>query len=227
MLPNPGEHGIRASDQLATTLAGLAGLGTRGLHYAQVLSESEAGGLRTLLEQVGFRRLTRLVYLDRDAIYPWVEPPSDVVWTGYSSETHSLFADVVSATYRDSRDCPELTGLRPIDDILASHQASGRFDPGLWEVATVNGRAAGCLLLARLPRRSALELVYMGVVPEFRRQGIGRLLLRRAFQQCRIGQIRRLTVVVDDRNEPAKRLYAEFGLTAVAFREAWLYRWKL
>ena len=228
MVACPGEHGIDADDQLLVTQAGLEALGEHSLHCAQSLLEPDAVAKRALLEQVGFARLAPLVYLERDATYPWVEPPQPgkAEWLRYGAHTHAEFAATVQATYEDSRDCPELTGLRPIDDILAAHQAGGRFDPALWELARIDGQPAACLLLSPLVRAPLLEVVYMGVVPAFRRRGIGRILLRRAFEQCRATGARQLTVVVDDRNEPAKRLYAQFGLQAVARRDAYLYRWK-
>jgi GNAT superfamily N-acetyltransferase len=228
MLPAPGEHGIDPDHQRQVMIAGLARLAGRGLHYMQALVEPEAAAKRALLEQLGFRRLAPLVYLERDVLHPWVDPPApgQIEWVRYSPQTHAEFATTVLATYHDSQDCPELTGLRPIEDILVAHQASGRFDPGLWELARVGGRVAGCLLLSRLTHGPMLEVVYMGVVPGCRRQGLGSLLLRRALEQCRTAGARRLTVVVDDRNQPAKRLYANFGLEPVARRDAYLYRWE-
>jgi GNAT superfamily N-acetyltransferase len=228
MIPSPGEHGIERPDQLRATEAGMARLSRRELHYVQALLEPQAAGKQAVLKHIGFRPLAPLVYLERDATYPWVEPPTDAdaEWVPYSAGTHGEFGQVVLATYENSWDCPELTGLRPIDDILASHKASGRFDPQLWELARIQGRAAGCLLLAQLVQAPLVEIVYMGVVSEFRRQGVGRLLLRRALAQCRAVGAGRLTVVVDDRNAPAKRLYGRFALLAVASRDAWFYRWQ-
>jgi ribosomal protein S18 acetylase RimI-like enzyme len=129
------------------------------------------------------------------------------------------------ATYNDSLDCPELTGLRPIEDILAGHRAAGQFDPRLWELFLVDDEPAGCLLLAPLHTAPSLEVVYMGVVPEHRGRGVGDALLRRALQQCREHGARLLTLAVDGRNAPAKRLYERFGLKTVARRDAYLYRW--
>ncbi len=228
MIPSPGEHGITPDDQQYATRTGLANLGVRDLHYAQALLEPEAARKRALLEQAGFCPLAPLEYLERDAVHPWVDPPApgEAEWASYGPDTDPEFATVVLATYQGSRDCPELTGLRPVGDILAAHKASGRFDPRLWELVRLAGRPAGCLLLAQLAHAPMLEVVYMGVVPEFRRRGIGQLLLRRALAQCRTVGARRLTVVVDGRNEPARRLYARFALVAVARRNAYLYRWK-
>lgn len=228
MLPPPDAPGIVPADQVRVTTAGLAGLRARRLHFAQVLLPAEAGAQRPLLEQVGFRPLASLIYLERDARYPWAEPPApgEAEWLGYEEQKRALFGEVVLATYQDSLDCPELTGLRPIDDILTAHQASGRFDPRLWEVAHIDGQPAGCILLARLRHGAMLEIVYMGVVPAWRRRRVGGLLLRRALEHCRSVGARQLTVVVDSRNQPAKRLYARFGFVRVARREAYLYRWR-
>jgi mycothiol synthase len=227
LVPNPGEHGIVAEEQRALTAHGIARLRERDLHYAQALLEPEAEAKAATLARCGFRELAPLAYLERDVLYPWVEPPAraGLTWRAYDATAHSAFAMTILATYRDSQDCPELTGLRPIDDVLAAHQASGRHDPQLWELALVDGTAAACLLLSRHTQDTLVEVVYMGVVPEFRRQGIGRLLLARALEQCRRVGARQLTVVVDERNAAAQVLYADYALQRVARRSAWIYRW--
>jgi len=226
LLPEPGRLGVTLPATRHALLTALRDLAGENLHFAQALIEPEAAGKRNLLLEAGFTTLTGLVYLERDVSYPWVEPPPNSIrWVSYSPATHRLFAQVVLATYRDSRDCPELTGLRPIDDILAAHQAAGQFDPSLWELVYAGDAPAACLLLSVHTPEDMLELVYMGVVPECRRHGLGKLLLRRTLEQCRRVKARRLTVVADERNEPAQRLYAEFALRPAARREAYLYRW--
>lgn len=228
MIPPPGAGSIEAGAQRELTRAGLGALAARHLHYAQALLEPEAGGKRKLLMELGFTPLAPLVYMERDARYPWVEPPPAraAEWIAYSTATHGEFARVLLATYDGSQDCPELTGLRPMDDILAAHRASGRWEPTLWELARIDGAAVGCVLLADLGAGSMLEIVYMGVVSEFRRRGVGRLLLARALEQARRARVARVTVVVDGRNEPARRLYERVAFTPTAQRDAYLYRWR-
>ena len=91
MVPSPGDHGIVADDQLLATRAGLEALAQHRLHYAQALLEPEAGAKRTLLEQAGFAPLAPLAYLERDATYPWVEPPrpDEAEWLRYSEHTRA------------------------------------------------------------------------------------------------------------------------------------------
>lgn len=252
LVPGAGAGQIELGTQVQVTRAGLDRLAARGLYFAQALIEPDAVGQRDVLLGAGFRLMTRLAYLEharRRAARPEEslgsqaplhcgtakEAPAarapaaglsaDIQWIPYSPETHAEFATVVSRTYEGSTDCPELTGIRPIDDVLASHKASGPFDPTLWELARVGDRDVGCLLLSRLVRAPMLELVYLGVVPEFRRRGAGRLLLRRAFDKCESARAAQLTVVVDERNAPAKRLYAEFGLLPAAWRDVCWFRW--
>jgi len=228
MIPSPSMPGIDSEDESHLIAAGLARLRERGLHYVQALLEPGAAGQHELLLRVGFQPLAPLTYLERDALYPWADPPArdEAEWVQYGARTHADFARIIPATYEDSRDCPELSGLRPIEDVLKAHQATGHFDPRLWELARIGGEDAACLLLTRLARDTVLDVVYMGVVPARRRRGIGGLLLRRALEQCRARNARRLTVVVDERNAPARRLYERFGFVRVTQREAYLYRWR-
>jgi mycothiol synthase len=227
MIPTPGEHGIVPERQHAVTVAALERLAGHHLYFAQALLEPEALAKRALLERIGFKPLAPLMYLERDVAFPWTDPPpaNAAQWVRYEACTHAEFASVVLATYQDSLDCPELTGLRPIDDVLAAHRASGQFDPALWELARIDGQSAGCMLLSRAAHVPLLEIVYMGVVAACRRRGVGALLLRRALEQCRAVAAHRLMVVVDDRNEPAKRLYTRFSFAPVTNRDAYLFRW--
>jgi mycothiol synthase len=227
MLPTPGELGILPDTQARIASAVLDSLRPRRLHYAQALLAPEADAQRQLLEGLGFRYLAPLAYLERPAAYPWVDPPpvDPDAWLAFGPAVQPEFAATLLATYEDSQDCPELTGLRPIDDIIAAHQASGAFDPALWELLRIDGASAGCILLSRLTDSQALEVVYMGVVPKFRRRGVASWLLRRALERCREVGANRLTLVVDDRNVPAKRVYERFGLRPVTRRDAYLFRW--
>ncbi len=228
MLPPPGELGIDAAAQVALLRTALEEMAPRRLHFAQALVPPGAGSLREVVTRVGFTWMAPLVYLDRDAVHPWVDPPAGDVgrWISFGPQTYPDFAATLQATYEESLDCPELAGLRPVADIIAAHRASGQFDPQLWQLLRIGEAYAGCLLLARLADGHALEVVYMGVPRSFRGRGIGDVLLRRALAQARDCGAKRLSLAVDDRNVPAKRVYARFGLTPVAQRDAFLYVWR-
>ena len=111
MVPTPGELGIDPAEQMRITRTGLARLGERNLYYAQALLEPGATAVAALLEQVGFRPLAMLEYLERDALHPWVDPPTpDDVWApaglGDAAATDALCgagsADLCRPTHKAS-----------------------------------------------------------------------------------------------------------------------------
>ena len=135
-------------------------------------------------------------------------------WKSYTPETESEFREVLQATYLGSLDMPELEGIRSLDDILASHRAGGRFDPGRWQLGYLSGEpaASAILLLSELPDHMAWEVAYLGLVPAARGRGIGRAALAHAVESAR-AHTARLELAVDGRNYPAHRLYSAAGFT--------------
>lgn len=219
---------VHPDDQRAATAALLDELGSLGLYYAQALVEPADAARRSLLVEAGFWWLAGLRYLERDPTYPWSEPPEpgEAEWVPFSEDRYPEFAATIQASYRESADCPALTDLRPVGDVMAGHKASGRFDADHWQLARIGGRAAGCLLLASLTHAPVFEVVYMGVHPDFRRRGVGSLLLRRGLELSRRAGARKLTLVVDEANAPAQGLYDRFDFSTIARRDAYLRQWE-
>lgn len=197
---------------------------TQGLLFLQSLTELEDFGRREVLEAASFRLITTLIYLERSPRHPWVDPPAPqaAVWHSFNSSNAELFSDTLRATYCDTLDCPELSGLREDADILAAHQSSGEFLPDCWQLAEIDGGLAGCILLNRVIGSSAVEVAYMGVTPSFRGRGVGALLMRRGLENARQCGAQQLTLAVDARNSPARKLYEKLGFRAIASREAYL-----
>ena len=128
-------------------------------------------------------------------------------------------------SYQQTLDCPALSGLRDVDDVIAGHQAVGIFDPQLWSVVVENGRplwlpAAGGGTAAR-----ALELVYLGLSPEKARgRGFGAkasLMEPRAGGHAARRHFAVMSLAVDEKNVPALALYRRCGYRRVR-RAAWL-----
>lgn len=221
MLPPVGELGTTLAGQATVTSFATATELARKPHYLQALVEPDCAAKRNVLLAAGFGELTRLQYLEM--LTPAVAPNArDAAWRPYGPTTGAEFELTVSRTYEGSMDCPELRELRPERDALASHRASGEFEPGLWELCELGGAVAGCLLCAPLSRADALEIVYMGVVPEQRGRGVARILLERAAQHATQRQLGRMLLVVDARNEPARRVYSRYGFRCVSVRDAFL-----
>jgi len=163
------------------------------------------------LMAAGFAPLATLVHMRRsvgpdDGDLPL---PDGLQWRGYSSWRHRRFAETVRATYRGSLDCPPLAGLRTVHDALRTHRHTGRFSPKTWHLAVRGREPVGVVLVNAL--RDRAELVYLGLVPEARGQGLGRALVHRAVRSAVEMGARRLGLAADAGNEPALRLYRRTG----------------
>lgn len=199
---------------------------SRRLRLIQVLLDP-TGGEPQCLPAAGLTRLARLDYLDRPAaamtgLVAGVRGPADLRWLAFSDETRMLFAETILATYRDSRDCPGLNGLRTIDDIMAGHQASAKFDPSWWLLLCDGTGPLGCLLLGEIPLRSAAEVIYMGLCPAARGRRLADQLLIKAIDLARSARLNALTLAVDAANGPAIRVYGRFGFRRTMSRDAWI-----
>ncbi len=196
----------------------------QGLSFLQSLTELTDSARGEILTAAGFRRITTLIYLERGARFPWVDPPAPhaAIWHSFNENNAALFSATLRATYCGTLDCPELSGLRTDADILAAHRSSGDFLPDCWELAEIDGSIAGCILLNRVIGSNVFEVAYMGATPNFRGRGVGALLLRRALENARRCGAHQITLAVDARNTPARKLYEKLGFRAIASREAYL-----
>jgi ribosomal protein S18 acetylase RimI-like enzyme len=194
----------------------------RGVHWAQVLIEPVHSAARRFFAHHGFSEIAELIYLQGHAHRS--SKPAKLAaamhWQTYGPDTHGLFAQTILQSYRDSLDCPRLSGLRHIEDIIAGHKATGEFDPALWRLLCENGQPRGVLLLSRIVMTDALELVYLGLPPEARGRGLGNLLMQEAMHLILRDNRRRLTLAVDSLNVPALRLYYGHGMQRLASKIA-------
>ncbi len=210
----------RAALASALIRGALDDLRGRGFRIAQALVDASAPRTAAVdLARGGLPKVTVLTYMHRDTARPIVRhltrphaPRFD--WRPYGPGTEAEFRDVLQATYARSLDMPELEGIRSLDDVLASHQAAGRFDPSRWRVGTLPGEpdAAAILLLSEVPDRPAWEVAYLGLTPPARGRGLGRSALAYALDLAR-PDVPRLELAVDDRNHPARHLYDVAGFT--------------
>lgn len=130
----------------------------------------------------------------------------------------SALARALDGTYEQTMDCPELCGLRATRDVIASHMATGVFDPKRWWLLRRDGAPEGCCLLNHCPNNHAIELVYLGLSPRVRGQGLGRRLLEHALRRVGEAPAREVTCAVDTRNLPAIKLYHAMGFRAFTSR---------
>jgi mycothiol synthase len=197
-----------------------------GIVLVQAMMEPADAAGKTVFSAAGLTQLATLTYMER---HPPLTPPDfalphDLTLAPYDTSTHALFRQAIAESYENTLDCPALSGMRDIDDVIEGHQSVGTFDPALWGVLLRFRKPLGCLLLAEIPARRALELVYLGLSPEARGQGLGRVLMQRVLSVASRRLFAVATLAVDAANLPALRLYRRCGYTSVAQRVALVRR---
>lgn len=233
--PDPGEH----AGLVAAINAACHGVGERHpeqFALIQSLVEAPQAWLRRALVGAGFLSVGRLLYLRRlndpppgprlSIDGPWAGGVRVVTARALGSITtqNRVLESCLERTYEGTLDCPELFGLRETADILASHRACGRHDPDLWWVAMRGDRAVGCALFNPYPEQGSIELVYLGLSPDARGQGLGAGLLTLGLQSLARMNMQRVACAVDERNAPARRLYDRLGFSRFDTREAFVRR---
>ena len=214
-----------AATQVAVTAA-LTDAKSADIVLVQALVEPADAAGKTVFSAAGLTQLATLTYMERQppATPPEFTLPSDLTLVPYDTSTHILFCDAITRSYQDTLDCPALSGMRQIEDVIEGHKSVGTFDPALWSVLLRWRKPLGCLLLAEIPARRALELVYLGLTPEARGQSLGRLLMQRVLSIASRRLFEVATLAVDAANGPALRLYRRCGYTSVAQRVALVRR---
>ncbi len=202
--------------------AACAGLGAAEAGMAQALLLPTEDLQVLAFGDAGFFRLADLTYMELrvPAHSPRPETPAGVQLEGWRAELEAEFIAVLDASYRQTLDCPALQGMRSTADVLAGHMGTGKFDPELWTLLRVDGKARGVLLLNPVPAATCVELVYLGLAPEQRGKQLGALLMRHGLWLCGQKGQRSLTLAVDEANAPAMRLYRSLGFARTARRVA-------
>jgi ribosomal protein S18 acetylase RimI-like enzyme len=201
-------------EALARTIAAASrdALERGGLAFVQALLAPHEGHDVAAVRASGFELLAVLTYMRLDLAGDVLPAQAGAVgWRSYGEFDERELADLIAATYEGSLDCPRLSGLRSMADVLESHKACGVFRPESWWIAVKEGSSAGCILVNDSASRQTAEVVYMGVVPAHRRQGLGRAMLRRAAADARRHRRSALLLAVDERNLHAKSLYETEG----------------
>jgi mycothiol synthase len=195
----------------------------KGVRLVQSLLETDAQPEADLLRKGGFRHAADLLYLAclKDQ-FPTAQPATSLQFELYADAHHDRFARLVDATYVDTLDCPDLNGVRDIEDVLTDYRITGVFDPARWLIVRQAGADVGCLILTEHASYDTWELIYMGIVPSARGQGLGAKIARRAQWLAGRAGRSRLVLAVDAKNDPAIRMYAAVGFQAWDRRSVFL-----
>jgi len=205
------------------------------VHLVQALLDPIQRLERKALEEAGFSYLARLVYLRQQLPKPTAtyEPGRVLEWEGrpltelhWHEDRRDRFNEAVLASYQQTLDCPDLVGVRRIEDIIEGHMAVGRFDPGWWTAYYLDDQPVGVLLLNPLADMRELELVYLGLSPNYRGGGLARRILDVAIARGRAECFTSVLLAVDEQNTPAVRLYQGLGFRPTGRKAAMIYTLK-
>jgi mycothiol synthase len=219
----PGAQGAAIEDALMAQCC--AWLRSQGARVAQSLLEEKDRQLAEPLVRNGFLKVTSLTYM-RHNLARVPSPPEDLLrYQNFREADPGQFRATLEKTYEGTLDCPELNGLRTMDEIVAGHLSQGKHDPDRWWLAFANDWPVGVLLLTEIPEWRGWDLSYLGVVATARRRGFARTLAHKALWETRRAGQSKLTLSVDRRNIPARTLYESMGFIAYYQRDVYLALW--
>ena len=186
-----------------------------------LLGPDDAIGQQAFLD-AGFRKLATLQYMECETA-PHQRPPvvpGDLKLVTYDESRREDLRLTLEASYEETLDCPGLRGLRSTDDVIKGHQSTGHYDASLWTLAFVKDKPVGCVLINESSSGRQAELVYLGLSPQARGKGYGKIMARHAMSLAAGQRLRLLSLAVDMNNKPALNLYGSLGFTATNHRLA-------
>lgn len=153
-------------------------------------------------------------------------PAASLRWTPWETLTPAQQHALLTAVGHASLDCCLLREILSVEDLLAGFYQQDAHAPAHWYALWVNESPtpAGVLLLAPRHEVNRWELMLMGVVPEWRRQGLGRYILNDALALAQQAGARELLLSVDQDNTPAFDLYSRAGFSEYARQQVLAWR---
>ena len=195
-----------------------------GVRLAQSLIPPEHPLEAEAFEAGGLNRIATLTYMERGVPRrkERIEGrlPSEFRVQPYRPHLRSRLEDLLAETYRDTLDCPGLARLRRTSDVVDGHIRSGIFKPEWWHFLMKDDTPVGISMMNVSKTKESIELVYLGLTPEIRGHGTGRALMAHALREISGSPQKTVVLAVDDSNEPARRIYEDFGFMSTTRRHA-------
>jgi ribosomal protein S18 acetylase RimI-like enzyme len=148
-----------------------------------------------------------------------------------ASDDDARFVDVVAQTLAASPDTADKSSVTLIGPVVAARtllESAPKWkvsrEPDWWRLLCFRDEPIGFVLPVtydETERAGLLEgtIFHMGVIPEFRGRGFGRLLLREAVRVLMDGGVRRIFCDTDETNAPMIRLFESEGWGRLPTRE--------
>lgn len=212
----------RESDRGALLAAALDWLRGRGVKVCQSFAPGGDRSDESVLALGGFRHVTAVVHLRRALEPDHAGPDGPLAFEPHGADAPAFTAALL-ASHDGSPDCPELTGARTAAELLDGFRAPPPARPDWWALARHAGEPVGVVMLDPGAEAGAVELNYLGLVPAARGRGWGEALVRFALRAAAADGAAALTLSVDARNAPARRLYDRHGFREADRREVFLW----
>jgi ribosomal protein S18 acetylase RimI-like enzyme len=193
-------------------------LRTRGVKVCQAFVPGPVPCMAAL-ERNGFKRTTQLAFMHRRLGRGGEHASGNEVSlvTANGEELISILLE----THIGSLDCPELDGSRTLGEIAEAYRALDQQGYVLFQ----GGRAVGAMLLGQGQEAGTRELVYFGLIPSVRGQGLGSAGVKALVRQLETGSDTAISLAVDIRNGVAMHLYRRHGFVESERREVFLANW--
>lgn len=183
-----------------------------------VVSDADGYSTRTC-EAAGFPQFAKLLYLyvdlasdpRRRQLSSLPATPPVLRFVGSAGNEPTRLQRAIEQTYVGTLDCPELDGVRSLDQVVAGYRSQGRHCPEHWYLVQAAGQDVGALILAEHPGLGNWELIYMGLAAEVRGRGWGEAVVRFAIDVATQHGAERLVCAVDAANTPALNVYHRLG----------------
>jgi mycothiol synthase len=203
----------------------VAWLRQNGCKLAQALLGPDDTSAAQPLMRRGFLRITNLHYLQKNLTPACFEEtePTRLGCQDYATCDRALFEATLLRSYQDTLDCPELNDVRTAGEVIDGYRAVPGCREDGWWLAWHEDRPVGVLIVAPTQGLPTWELLYVGLVPEVRGRGLGTELTRKALAVAWAAGAERMTLTVDSRNHPARRLYAALGFEEFDQRAVYLH----
>ncbi|MEZ6088621.1 MAG: GNAT family N-acetyltransferase [Pirellulaceae bacterium] len=170
---------------------------------------------------IELNHLADLDYLSADTSAIRVSP-TDAISFGPASElTDERLSALLSETYLGTLDCPIMNEYRNADETLASYRAAANYDVTAWRIAFHQGTPVGCVLTTPFPSSDAIEITYMGIVPEGRGHRWGLELVAETQRLAQARSLSSINLGVDRTNSPAIAIYRDCGFTKFFSEAVW------
>lgn len=190
----------------------------------EVLSNNTRTDANAVLQEAGWHLAKGKAFVERSLEQPVTVPPHELDFVSLAQVGRPAFVQaLLTASEGDpfETSTPE-SAEQDFSDLV--EYAGDAFDPEGWLLARQGGEAVGVVLPQRYPDQPhAGTLFYIGIFPQARGRGLGRVLHAEGLRRLQEQGVTLYQGSTDLRNEAMRRVFAANGCAEV--RQQWFYAW--